>query len=129
MTVGDFWGDVDYPEEHEKGVSIVIAHSALGDNVLRKSNITCHKTTWQKFLKRNYRMVYGRDILAQYHPIHHWSSWCYEKCSYDTLKKYSNYPFGQNRVGIFIYKVFRHFLLHRSINKRIKKEINQNDIL
>lgn len=61
MTIGDFWGDTKFQEEHEDGLSIIITHTDKGRLILDKSDITFHPVEWKDFLKRNFRMVEGKE--------------------------------------------------------------------
>lgn len=61
LTIGDFWGDTKYPEEHSKGLSIAIAHSEKIKELMEESPLVFQKVDWKDFLFRNSRMVYGRN--------------------------------------------------------------------
>ncbi len=37
ITIGDFWGDTAFPEQHAKGLSVAIARSWAGDNLVKDS--------------------------------------------------------------------------------------------
>ena len=63
LTIGDFWGDIDYPEQHYKGLSLVVVHNERGMSLLNLSNITYHEVNWDKAIKKNTRMIYGKNKL------------------------------------------------------------------
>ena len=68
LTIGDFWGDKEYPEEHFKGLSVVVSHSATGEKLLFRSKITIHPVRWDKFVFHNPRMVVGKFHYLRFHP-------------------------------------------------------------
>ena len=61
MTIGDYWGDTEFPDEHKKGLSIAVVHSSRMDALLKTLDISIHQVGWKTFLSRNTRMVYGRN--------------------------------------------------------------------
>lgn len=61
ITIGDYWGDVDFIREHEMGLSIVVIHSDKVKDLIDCSNIELHQVGWRTFLMNNTRMVYGKD--------------------------------------------------------------------
>lgn len=110
LTVGDFWGDKDYPEEHYWGISVVVAHSKAGEKLLRLSNVTFHPSTWDKFLRRNFRMVCGKKRFLSLDIVYWVYPWLFHKCSYSTVKM----VFGASeKVSLvwLIYKGCRRFIM------------------
>ena len=63
ITIGDLWGDNDFPDEHKKGLSVVVTHSKKIEHLLKESPIEYHIIPWKGFLMNNPRMVYGNNIL------------------------------------------------------------------
>lgn len=59
ITIGDYWGDTDYIEQHVKGISAVVVHSPKGEKWLREASITLKEGRWSIFLVRNFRMADG----------------------------------------------------------------------
>lgn len=128
MTLGDFWGDREFPKEHEKGLSLVIVHSEEGERLLRESDITYHAVTWKSFLKRNFRMVNGRFRFLNLHPARIWASYFFAHCSYEMLKHLYNvtspsiiwYPY-------YLYGRILSRLSRIGNNRKIDKIIRQQD--
>lgn len=87
ITLADFWGLKEYPEEHFKGVSLVIVHSKNGQDLLNKADITKHATTWQKSVPHNPRLVYGKRPFARYKLARIFMPLLFEKLKYNTLLK------------------------------------------
>ena len=61
ITIGDYWGDKEYAEEHKKGLSIIVAHSDKALNMMQSSEMDIHPVKWDDFLMHNTRMVYGKN--------------------------------------------------------------------
>ena len=59
ITIGDYWGDKSFQDQHKKGLSIAVAHSEKGEILLRCANLELHKTEWETFLLNNPRMIDG----------------------------------------------------------------------
>lgn len=109
ITIGDYWGDVEFPGEHKNGLSITIAHSEKIKELLHKSNITLHEVKWEQFLMHNTRMVYGKNILGGFRRRKRLSE-AIEKDSYEKFViDYANgatlsHPFYYIRkIAIYLY--------------------------
>ena len=61
MTIGDYWGDIEFPDEHKKGLSIAVVHSDKMLDFAKSANLSIHRVGWETFLFRNTRMVYGKN--------------------------------------------------------------------
>lgn len=61
MTIGDYWGDEEFLNEHPRGLSIAVAHSQKIKSLLIESNAELHEVGWDVFLLHNTRMVYGKN--------------------------------------------------------------------
>lgn len=59
ITIGDYWGDAEYVSEHKEGISVVVAHSEKGRNLLQQADIELHVIGWDNFLMHNPRMIDG----------------------------------------------------------------------
>lgn len=87
LTLADFWGDIDYPQEHYKGVSLIISHSDKGSQLLQQSEITYHKTSWEKFIFHNYRYLFGNAKIIKMHFMHWIYPYTLMHCSYSLNKR------------------------------------------
>lgn len=65
MTIGDYWGDTEYTREHQKGISVAVAHSERGKALLKQSNVETHEIGWENFLMHNPRMIDGHKGASQ----------------------------------------------------------------
>lgn len=63
FTLGDLWGDKDFPKQHYKGISVVVAHSDKAKRLLVKTNAEIRSIKWEQFLHKNPRMVCGEYNL------------------------------------------------------------------
>lgn len=85
ITMGDFWGDPDFPQEHEKGLSLAIVHSEKGLSLMRTANLNIHPTTWPKALKVNFRIVCGHFYMVRFHPAKIFKNQFFRYLSYPIL--------------------------------------------
>lgn len=133
ITIADFWGEVDFPEEHYDGVSLVIAHSSKGIDILNSSNITLKKSSWRKALPKNPRCVIGKVPFAKLRFERRFIGFFFDHLSDKNLfRLYANV----NRTGPFwiLYKIFVYLLWKVSCKMRGKKinrvitklEVNEN---
>lgn len=128
ITMADFWGDTEFLEEHYKGLSLAIVHSDDGLQLMKSADLTMHLSTWEKALKVNFRMVYGRFKFLNFHPARIFYPWLFHHCSYKTLlkvyrgaEKYSiiwyPYLFFSKLIGYLASRERRRYV------ERIKKNI------
>jgi coenzyme F420-reducing hydrogenase beta subunit len=67
ITIGDYWGDVEYMDQHKNGLSVAVAHTEKALTVLMDSDLEIHPISWDTFLMHNTRMVYGVNRLSKSH--------------------------------------------------------------
>lgn len=67
LSLADYWGNINHQNEHNKGLSLVIAHTDKGRDILEKSNLKLHASTWTEALPKNPRIFNGKN-WAFYHP-------------------------------------------------------------
>lgn len=65
ITIGDFWGDDKFPEQHKDGISAIVVHSEKGEAWLAKAPIEKYEASWQTFLTHNHRMVDGSNSAGK----------------------------------------------------------------
>lgn len=91
-TIGDLWGDTEYPQEHYKGLSLVVAHNHQAEVLLKGmesylQTVPCNEL---QAVKMNPRLVNGKSgkknmLERKYMEL------LFSRCSYQTLKKiYAN---------------------------------------
>ena len=65
ITIGDYWGDTEYIKEHQKGISVAVAHSDKGRTLLGQADVETHEIEWKYFLMHNPRMIDGHKGASQ----------------------------------------------------------------
>ena len=67
ISLGDFWGVKSWPEQQQKGVSLVIVHSEKGLDLLRRTKgLEVYSTTWEEALPLNPRIYNGRNMMGKF---------------------------------------------------------------
>lgn len=65
-TIGDYWGDVKFKDEHYKGVSILITHNDRINKLLNMSDIKKHPVELKAAVKSNENYIWSRYPLIRY---------------------------------------------------------------
>ncbi len=127
ITIGDYWGDKEFLEQHKKGLSIAVAHSEQGRRLLQEANLEVHQTGWKNFLVNNPRMIDGHKNKSNaYHRKNMsiaFNSYPYEKL----LQVYANKATWHEPI-VMVRKILRHslsFIRGYFYKKSIIKEINR----
>lgn len=84
LTIGDFWGDVNFKDQHHDGLSVVMVHTSKGDSLLRESDISCRMVPIKDAIKHNMPFVNGVKY-AGYNPFRILMNFCYKRFSYDQI--------------------------------------------
>lgn len=64
VTLADFWGMRRFPEEQERGVSLVVANTQAGIDLLQSiPSLVLHPATWEEALPANPRIYEGKSQL------------------------------------------------------------------
>ena len=128
LTLADFWGDQDHPDQHYAGVSAVIVHNNNVRDVIAKANLSIYPTTWGKFLQINYRMICGKHSFISLHPGRWLRTIAFTKGSY-TLQQHIFYAKPINPFT-FLYRAWGGLLTRMSrirINRVVKQAIKNLD--
>lgn len=110
FTIGDLWGDTQYPEQHFDGLSLIIVHNKKASEWLygAKNYLRIKPCDMESSIKTNFRIC--TTSSKQYIlPERKYMNWIFRHCSYKTLKKiyacdYSNFS------PWMIYKVYRRLI-------------------
>ena len=97
FTIGDLWGDEQFPNEHYKGLSLIVAHNEKAIQLLTEMSDYLATSPYNNIsaIASNYRLVDGTNAKGAL-----WErkllSLLFKKCSYKVLNKvyandYSNY--------------------------------------
>lgn len=119
ISLADYWGNRRYPEEHLKGVSLVIVHSKEGEELVRGSDLIIHQTTWEEALPANPRIISGKNWLY-HHPARRFLKFHLNYLSGKMLEKVFANTIGKYDVILYPYKVINKSLhvLNSLTNKK-----------
>ena len=117
FTIGDLWGDTEFPHEHHNGVSLVIAHNMEAEKLLKDMTpylqiLSCDEDNASK---NNLRLVNGQSP-KQYLLERKYLEFFFSRCSYKVLKKiyandYKNYSLWMGlkilrKIYLTVLKIF-----------------------
>ena len=60
ITVGDLWGESAPADQRDSGVSLVVVHSAKGQEILSNAEVSSLAMEWKDVLPDNRRLVFGK---------------------------------------------------------------------
>lgn len=86
ITIGDLWGDKDFPAEHRRGVSSLIVHSDKGRALIEQSHLHTSKIEPRKVLVPNHRIFNGASI-KRYFPERKMIGFNFKHLSYSCLQR------------------------------------------
>lgn len=107
-TIGDFWGDNRFPEEHFKGVSVMVIHNSRIEQLVREANLKKHPVTWKEMVTNN--------------PCYYWSHYPYlrksmtRKLLLNRLKTANSTSFG--KLTSVISKIETYFFFKNNHNNQ-----------
>lgn len=128
LTIADYWGVKDFPEQIYKGISLLIIHSKKGAFIVDCSNLKLHLSRWNDCVQHNPRLVYGKKPLRWLmlervmfsHAIKHWS--------YRNLKRVYGGDINSSDYLWLPYKAFRYvrwkmvtWITRRKVNQLLKR--------
>lgn len=67
ISFADYWGNKSHPQEHYKGLSLIIVHSKEGQELVHSSGLITEQADWKEALSSNPRIFNGFNWLY-YHP-------------------------------------------------------------
>lgn len=107
FTIGDLWGDSDYPEQHKQGLSLIIAHNEQSKSLLTSMNksLQIEPTNKLKAIHNNPRIVQGYNVRGHLFERKH-LSWMFTHLSYKTLKHIYANDIANSSPWI-LYKIWR----------------------
>lgn len=62
ITIGDFWGDTRFIEQHHNGLSVVIIHSERIQDMINKAPLHIEPINWQELVE------YNHNVYWSHHP-------------------------------------------------------------
>lgn len=119
ITIGDLWDYTVLPEEHKKGISMIIVHNDKGKHFLSQCEIKKTEISWENALLKNKRTAYGHQhiFLPRLNLIknaRNMNELRFEKlyCIKMTWKD----------IDLMLFRIYR-FIVMRLINYKAKKYI------
>lgn len=102
MTIGDFWGDTTFPDQHPQGLSCVVTHSQKGFELLKKCDITVKPTKIESIAKGNSNLYWSKYKYLRHSVSRLVALFCLRRNWYNTALKISSYS-GIASLGWRIY--------------------------
>lgn len=121
ITIGDLWGDKQYPEEHDKGVSLVLCHSEKGGRLLNEAPLIKHPVKWSQFLPFNKRIVMGKKHI---YSLRNKLAQNYLRYSYEKFHKLYTLDIKPYDLCWFPFKVY-HVLWVKYEQKKALRLVNE----
>ncbi len=129
LTIGDLWNYKVFPTEHKKGLSMIIAHSAKGAELVKSSRLHVEKSSWNSVLFSNRRIVCGKQPI--FFPRKHLAEYN-EKFDYEDFDKLYSLKIRPSDFRLFMFRIYRYLRIRISIfldDFRIKRMIrNAGDL-
>lgn len=119
ITIGDLWDYNTLPEEHSKGVSMIVVHSERGKKLLFDSEIETKQIDWRGPLLHNQRLVIGKQRMLRYRKK---LGTAFDAWAYDDIC--STYCLRNERATMMVFKIGRKLLL-KIDDKRNKKKVDR----
>lgn len=122
MTIGDLWGDRDFPAQHRDGLSSVLIHSEKGMEFLKEAGIHIEPIDAEKALIPNSRIFNGRSI-KRYFPERFWLARGLRNLKYPALMKI--YAGDLRSAGVFWWPFAAYRLLSFRLAEFVRKWQNR----
>lgn len=68
-TIGDFWGDHAFPQEHPNGLSVLVLHNQRLDAIIKQSELQTKAIKASDFIRRNHNYDWGKSLQFLFAPI------------------------------------------------------------
>lgn len=112
-TIGDFWGDLRFKEQHALGLSVFIAHGEHIMDLVREANMEIHPVSWKEIITNNHNLYWTHYPLIRYLGS--------RKVALDALRL-KNYPKAMKQInswsipGLFLRIYLKINILHRKFS-------------
>ena len=126
LTIGDLWNYKILPQEHSKGLSMIICNTSKGKELLMQAEIKATNVDWEDVLRTNYRIAYGKGRI---YSLRKKLQQNLKYLPYDDLEKVYCLSMKPYDIKLFGFKVYRHFLYkydQMRKGKYIDKLLNEN---
>lgn len=102
-TIGDFWGDRRFKEQHEKGLSVLVDNTGRIANIIQKSTIHLTPIAWNELIDSNPCYYWSHYSILRHSVIRKKILSALKKKDYDEVKRLIDYPSFWERMDIRIY--------------------------
>ena len=65
-TIGDFWGNESFKEQHHEGLSVLIAHNERIISLMRETHIEAKPVSWKEVITDNRNIYWTHYPLIRY---------------------------------------------------------------
>lgn len=65
-TIGDFWGDISFKEQHREGLSVFVAHNERIMSLVKDSTMEVRPISWNSIIVYNHNIVWTHYPLIRY---------------------------------------------------------------
>ena len=121
ITIGDYWGGGKlFPEQKQKGISVLIVHSQKGENILKKSGVSMHETDMAIAMKHNPRIAFGMNLTGKIKIERRLMKWLIPKMSYNL--------YAALYAGVYNSKIYIPIKLYRYLIWKIDTKYVKNRI-
>lgn len=128
LTIGDYWGCQEWKEQWHDGVSVLIAHSPKGRELVESSKLAIRPTSWADCVRENPRIILGRRPMQELILERKMIAWAFKHLSYETLNKIYAGNIQKRDILWLPYKLFKmlRWQLTQFITKKRVKTILKN---
>ena len=120
ITIGDLWDYSVLPDEHKRGVSMIIVHSKNGHALINTSAIEKENISWDGTLFHNKRIVCGhQNIYLPRKKLFELS----KKMNPSRFKKLYTISMSAREINLFLFRIIRY------VNERILSWKNKKKII
>lgn len=121
ITIGDFWGgDKVFPEQKQKGISVLVVRSSKGEEILKKSGVSIHETELTTAFRHNPRILFGKNLTGRYKLERRFMKWLIPIMPYNL--------YAALYAGVYNSKIYLPIKLYRYIMWKIDTRYVKNRI-
>ncbi len=105
ITLGDLWDYSQFPDEHKRGISMMIVHSINGERIADAKGIHKEIIDWRRALMHNFRIVCGKSTIfsPRKKMVSNFSTF-----DDDTLFRLYTMDIGIKQPRLFVFRVYRY---------------------
>lgn len=121
-TIGDFWGDSNFVDQHSKGVSLMILHNDRFAHLIETAPLSMHRVDFEDFIPYNHNYIWSNQSFIRYFISRKIALWAMKK-KYWKIAKYLMSPKSISGIIMSLYlkindlsyrKAYRNFLQSNS---------------